>query len=212
MTSVTGIVLCGGRSTRMGRDKALLPFGRETMLQRVVRTVSETTDRVIVVARQDQAISVDEPKGSSLHGCEIVFDPIGDLGPLAGIAHGLRSTATDLNFLVACDLPLLRPAVIHRLIELTDTFDACVPVDGDHVMVLCGIYRKTLADAATTLINTGQRRARALLEHAHTKRVDAAVFRDIDPELESFLSCDTPAAYEEALRRVEERQKAEGRR
>ena len=166
----------------MGRDKASLPFGNETMLQRMVRIVGDATDQVMLVRRED--------------------DPIADLGPLAGMAQGLRMTSTDLNFIVACDMPLLRPAVIRRLIDLSHDCDACVPVDGDVVMVLCGVYRKHLADEATQLINTGQRRARALLEHGRTKKIEAAMFRDLDPELESFFSCDTPEAYQQALVRI----------
>ena len=111
-TAGTGaaIVLCGGRSRRMGRDKAALPFGDETMLERMVRIVASVTDEVVIVAREGQRVPGDfagtrcRPK--------IVRDPAEGLGPLAGIAEGLAAVSSERAFLCSCDLPLLEPAVI----------------------------------------------------------------------------------------------------
>ncbi len=191
--STTGIVLCGGRSMRMGRDKAALPFGDETLLARVVRLVATAADHVIVVGHTTQALPA---------AVGVEHDDAEGLGPLAGLARGLRSSDTDLNFVTACDMPLLRPAVIRRLFDLIGDADACVPVDAAHAMVLCGVYRRSLLPAADALIASGQLRLRALADGAQTKRVDTAAFRDIDPHLDSFFSCDTPEAYQQALVRL----------
>lgn len=212
----TGIVLCGGRSTRMGRDKASLPFGDETLLARVVRLVGESVDHVIVVARDGQDLGDGRPAADQGGGnpflvhqsatregglglpvqVTVIRDPVDDLGPLAALALGLQASTTELNFVTACDMPLIRPAVIRRLLTLLGDADACVPVDGEHVMVLCAVYRRSLAAAAGQLVAAGQLRVRTLLEGATTRRVDTALFRDIDPQLDSFFSCDTPEAYE----------------
>ena len=193
----TGIVVCGGRSTRMGRDKASLPFGDETLLARVVRLVGESVDHVIVVARDGQ-----DPFPGLPGRVTVIRDRVDDLGPLAALALGLEASTTELNFVTACDMPLIQPAVIRRLLALVDDADACVPVDDEQVMVLCAVYRRSLAAAAGQLVAAGQLRLRSLLEGATTKRVDTALFRDIDPRLESFLSCDTPEAYQRALVRL----------
>jgi len=184
--SLTAIVLCGGRSTRMGRDKGALPFGGETMLERVVRIVRGIADDVIVVARQDQ---------STPDGVRVIHDPIEDQGPLAGIAAGLAASTTDLNVVVACDMPQIRPAVLQRLADAIGEHDACVAVAGGHASALCGIYRSRVAGEAERLLASGERRVMRLLDAVQTKRVDAAELRDIDPELETFVSCDTPEAY-----------------
>jgi molybdopterin-guanine dinucleotide biosynthesis protein A len=189
---VTGIVLCGGRSTRMGVEKALLPFGEDTMLARVARLVGEVVDEVIIVGRSDQALPPH---------LRVVHDTVANLGPLAAIARGLHESASDLNFVTACDMPLLRPAVIRRLLTLAAGHDACVPVDGPHVMTLCGAYRTDLAPTADALLAAGESSVKALIDAVNAKRVDAATLRDIDPELESFLSCDTPERYQQALAR-----------
>ena len=180
---VTAIILCGGRSSRMGQDKGSLPFGGETMLDRIVRIVGEITDNVIVVARRNQPVRSD---------VTLVYDAVEDLGPLAGISAGLAASHSDLNVVVACDMPLINPQVLRRLVSLIDDHDACVAVVDGHASALCGIYRSRIAPDAQTLLNSGERRVMRLLEVVRTKRVDAAVFRDIDPNLETFISVDTP--------------------
>jgi molybdopterin-guanine dinucleotide biosynthesis protein A len=189
--SVTGIVLCGGRSTRMGADKASLPFGGVTLVEHVAGVVSQCVDRVIVVARPDQSVAAH---------LEVVRDDLENLGPLAAIARGLKASTSELNFITACDMPLLRPAVIARLLSLAADFDVCVPVDGDHAMVLCAVYRHSLGPVADALVASGQLRLRSLVEGAKTKRVDTAAFRDIDPNLDSFVSCNTPDEYQKMKR------------
>src|SRR5215203_976194 len=155
MDRVTGIILCGGRSTRMGEDKGLLPFGDETMLERSVRIVRTIADDVIVVARRDQQVPA---------GVTIVHDPIADLGPLAGIAAGLAVTNSDRNIIVACDMPLIKPEVLQRLLSMVGDHDACVAVADGHASALCGIYRSRIARHAQALLDSGERRVMRLLD------------------------------------------------
>ncbi len=194
--SLTGIVLAGGRSTRMGQDKASLPFGDETLLTRAVRIVGEVADQVLVVARAEQR------GGYPFLGLPVpvVADPIEDLGPLAGIAAGLTASSTDLNLIVACDMPLIMPAVLRRLVELCGDADICLPVVGAQASPLCAVYRSSVAVAAHTLLAAGERRVMRLLDQVQTKRVDAAVFRDLDPHLKCFVSCNTPEELQAALK------------
>jgi molybdopterin-guanine dinucleotide biosynthesis protein A len=192
--NLTAIVLCGGRSTRMGRDKGALPFGSETMLERVARILGGIAGEVMVVARQDQ---------STPASVRVIHDPIEDQGPLAGIAAGLAASATDLNIVVACDMPLVRPAVLQRLAGAIGSHDACVAVAGGHASALCGIYRSRVAGEARRLLASGERRVMRLLDAVQTKRVDAAELRDIDPDLETFISCDTPEAYARLVQSAE---------
>jgi molybdenum cofactor guanylyltransferase len=185
--SITTIVLCGGRSTRMGQDKGTLPFGDESMLDRVVRIVRSISDDVIVVGRREQQHAT-------------VHDTMEDQGPLAGIAAGLAASTTDLNLVVACDMPLLKPAVLQRLAEAIGDHDACVAVLDGHASAVCGVYRKRVAPRAQALLDAGERRVMRLLDVLHTKRVDAEAFRDLDATLETFTSLDTPEEHARALR------------
>ena len=170
----------------MGQDKASLIFAGETMLARAVRVMHEVADEVIVVARAEQPMPA---------GVRAVHDPVVDLGPLAGIVAGLSASATDVNVIIACDMPLIRAAVLCRLAELRGDADICVAVADGHASPLCAVYRKQVGSVGQELLDAGERRVMALLDRVATKRVDATALRDIDPDLESFISCDTPEAY-----------------
>src|SRR4051812_21114639 len=104
------IILCGGQSRRMGRDKATLPFGAESLLQRIVRIATEVVaeENIVVVASAQQTLP---PLPAWVR---VVRDPVPDCGPLAGIAAGLRSLAsgTDIDavFVTSCDAPFIVPA------------------------------------------------------------------------------------------------------
>lgn len=187
--NLTAIVLCGGRSTRMGQDKSALRIGDETMLERIIRIAATVAGEVMVVGRRDQ------------HGAT-VHDAIEDQGPLSGIAAGLAASTTDLNLVIACDMPLIRAAVLKRLVGEIGDHDACVAIVDGHASALCGVYRSRIAGEARALLDSGERRVMRLLDRVQTKRVDAAAFRDIDPELETFVSVDTPDKLDAALPKI----------
>ena len=189
--SASAVVLCGGRSTRMGRDKASLPFGDEPLLLRVVRLAREVASEVLLVAREGQPLP---------GGLDAVRDPAEGLGPLAGIAAGLGAVAGERAFVVACDMPLLRPALARRLIELSHGFDACVPVVDGFAVPTCAVYAKASAALARELVAARELRPKALLESVRTRFVLGDELRDVDPELLSFLDCDTEEGYQAALR------------
>src|SRR5215470_5813664 len=112
--TVAGIVLCGGQSQRMGRPKAWLPFAGEIMLPRVVRLLREVVEPVVVVAAPGQDVP---PLPAEV---AMVRDEEQGRGPLQGLAAGLASLRgkADAAFLSSCDVPLLRPAFVLRLVEL----------------------------------------------------------------------------------------------
>ncbi len=178
----------------MGQDKATRPFHGETLVARVSRLVSGAVDEVVWVARRGQ----DLPPTTAT----VVRDAEEGLGPLSALATGLRAVSGDLVFVTACDMPLLRPAVIARVFDLIGDHDACVPVVDGLTMTLCAVYRRTAVAEAERLVAARQLAVRGLLDRLNVKRVDAAVFRDIDPQLDSFLSCDTPAQLADAARRA----------
>lgn len=195
---ITAVVLAGGQSSRMGQDKGSLPFADETMLARVVRIVQEVAGEVIVVGQKQQFGGAPFTKLP----VRFVHDPEPHLGPLAGIATGLAASTTDLNLVVACDMPLVNSAVLRRLIDLRDEADICLAVVNGHASPLCAVYRRAVAMAAQELLASGERRVMTLLDRVQTKRVDAATFRDLDPDLDTFVSCNTPDELQKAALKV----------
>src|SRR5437870_12517229 len=104
MEPFTAIVLAGGASARMGRPKALLPFGAETLIERVVRRLEPIAAEIVVVSGPHLVLPV-------LRHARIVEDETPLQGPVAGILYGLRAARTDLSFVCGCDHPFLEPAV-----------------------------------------------------------------------------------------------------
>src|SRR6185503_12220976 len=129
------LVLCGGRSTRMGRDKATLPFRGETLLARTVRRVSPAVADVVVVARPGQDLPALQ------ESVRVVRDEVEDKGPLGGLSPGLRSSRADAVFATACDAPFVARAVVDLLFERLGAADVAIVVEGDRPCPLCAVYR-----------------------------------------------------------------------
>ncbi|MHC4548065.1 MAG: molybdenum cofactor guanylyltransferase [Planctomycetota bacterium] len=185
------IVLCGGRSRRMGRDKASLPFGDETMLERTVRIVSGVVAEVLVVAREGQPV----PHGDYT----LVRDPAEGLGPLAGLVAGLEGMRAERAFLTACDVPLLRPAYVRWLLEISRGHPVAVPlVDGFH-MSTSAVYAQAVLPVARRLLQEERRRPLFLIQEVDARIVDEAEVRQVDRDLASFRNCNTPETYAQAL-------------
>jgi molybdopterin-guanine dinucleotide biosynthesis protein A len=191
------LILCGGKSSRMGRDKALLPFGPELMLQRVVRLMAEVVEpsNIVVVAAPEQLVP------SLPEGVEIARDALAHQGPLQGLATGLAAIGgrVDAVFATGCDAPLLVPAFIRRMFELLGDFDIVVPFDGEHHHPLAAVYRPAGLPLAEELLNSGQFSPQGLFDAAHTRKVPVDELRDVDPELHTLKNLNQAQDYLDAL-------------
>jgi molybdopterin-guanine dinucleotide biosynthesis protein A len=191
------IILCGGRSSRMGRDKAMLPFGPELLLQRVVRIVGEVVDpcATIVVAAADQELPTFTDE------VQVFRDEAEHLGPLAALEIGLRAIGdrADAVFVTGCDAPLLVPAFAERLFELLGSYDAAIPYDAEHVHTLSAVYKSQIVGEIDKLRAAGQYSMRALASAIHTRRVLVEELRAVDPELFSLKNVNSELEYAAAL-------------
>jgi molybdopterin-guanine dinucleotide biosynthesis protein A len=192
---LTTVVLAGGASSRMGRPKALLPFGAETLIERVVGRMAGISVEVVVVSGPHLKLPPFPAK------VRVVEDEKPLQGPLAGILYGLRAARCDLCFICGCDLPFVRPEIAGFLVERLAGADGAMLEWNGFPQPLLAIYRKGLATALAARIETGERRAVSIVEHATIVVIPSAELRPIDPEGLSFLDVDTEEAYREALRR-----------
>ncbi|MBM4000354.1 MAG: molybdenum cofactor guanylyltransferase [Planctomycetes bacterium] len=192
---IGGIVLCGGRSSRMGWSKAWLPFGPERMLQRVVRILSEVVQPIVVVAAPEQEL----PTLPS--HIMVARDPVGGRGPLEGLVAGLESLNDSVAgaYATACDIPLLRAAFVLRMIDLLGEHDAAAAEDGTFVHPLAAVYRRSVAETAVRLLAEQRLRPTHLLDAVDTRRVPAEQLRDVDPNLESLRNVNDWNDYLAAL-------------
>lgn len=195
-TAVAGIVLCGGQSTRMGRPKVWLPFGPEVMLQRVVRILSDVVSPIVVVAAAGQDIP-DLPAT-----VEIVRDEHEALGPLAGLAAGLKALVgrAAAAYASSCDAPLLTAAFVDYVIAALGDCDLAIPRDGKYHHPLAAVYASRLAMQVRALVDAQRLRPVYLLEQSRAREIDVSELRSVDPELRSLRNINTPADYAAALR------------
>ena len=173
----------------------MLPFGRETMLARVVRLLGEAVDSVVVVAAAGQALPELPPN------VEVLRDRHKDCGPLEGVAVGLRAIAPEAEaaFATGCDVPLLLPEFVRRMIELSAGYDVAVPrVDGFDEP-LAAVYRTCVLPRVEALLDRGRLRPAFLFDEVRTRRVTADELADVDPKLQSLANVNTPADYRAAL-------------
>ncbi len=196
MTSCAGIVLCGGRSVRMGQPKLALPFGGEPMLLRVLRPLRETVSPIVVVAAVDQAVP-ELPEG-----IELVRDEFENLGPLAGLSAGLEAVGrrAEAAYVTACDTPLLTREFIRAIINQLGEAELAVVREGAYHHPLAAVYRTSLAERAWRLVQAGRLRPLFLIQESQSVEIAVETLRAVDPDLNSLRNTNTPDDYATALR------------
>jgi molybdopterin-guanine dinucleotide biosynthesis protein A len=191
------IILCGGKSSRMGRDKATLHFGTERMLQRVVRLVGQAValENITVVAAPHQQLPELPAEVATARDVEEYR------GPLAGLAIGLRSLAgrVDAAYVTACDVPLLVPAFVERMFEMLGDFEIAVPVDSQHHHPLAAVYRPSVLGHVERLLAAEQMRPRFLFDLVPTREVPVDELRDVDLRLTTLANLNHLEDYFAAL-------------
>jgi molybdenum cofactor guanylyltransferase len=188
-------VLCGGKSTRMGVPKATLPFGPETMLQRVVRLLGTVVSPIVVVAARDQSLPElpDDVK--------ITHDEREQRGPLEGLRAGLKAlpNSVDVAYITSCDAPLLEPAFVTRMVELLDDNDiAVMEIDG-FPHPLSAVYRRSTLPHVEALLEKDKLRPVFLFDAVRTRRVRPEEMLSVDPQLRTLRNLNTREDYLAAL-------------
>ncbi len=185
---LTAAVLAGGRSSRMGSDKALLPLGGTPLLIRALGTVTEVCAHVmVVVADAGMLKSLDLPDG-----VEVVVDEVPGLGPSGALASALAAAEDEWVFVVAADMPFVHPDVIRMLWGMRSDVQAVVPRVPEGAEPLLALYSRECLHALREMLAAGRRRPVALLESATVRWVDADVLRTLDPDLLTLLNINTP--------------------
>ena len=180
----------------MGRDKASLPFGDETLLQRVVRLVGGVVHDVVVVARPGQELPALPAT------VRVTYDDVPDQGPLGGLVPGLRETRADAVFATSCDVPFLAPSLVEFLFGRLGEHAVAVAEAEGFTHPLCAVYRTDVRPRLEALLAAGRLRPVFLYDEVATLRVGEDELRSVDPDLLSLANLNTPDAYEAALARA----------
>ncbi len=204
----------------MGRSKALLPFGDEVLLQRVVRKLIPIVQPIVVIAaaeqelpdlsdewlRAKQDLSYKVATGTNSQSIvRIARDPIEYRGPLAGLAVGMAQLRgeVDVVYASACDAPLLRTEFVQMMLDALGDAEIAVPFDGRYHHPLAAVYRLSVLPVIEELLAADRLRPVFLFERCRTREVPLDELRRVDPELDSLCNTNTPEEYAAALARVE---------
>lgn len=187
---VAGVILAGGQSKRMGRDKALLPLpgnDRITFVEHLVTLLSGLCSEVVLVARNG-------PQAGELAGPgrRVVLDETPGGGPLMGLYSGLRAIEASHALVMAVDMPFVQPAVVSFLLALPLDDALLVPVVHGVAQVLLAVYPRTIIPLLEDRLRQGRRDPRSLLAVAKVRYIEEAQLRAYDPQLRSFVNVNTP--------------------
>ena len=185
----TAVIMAGGDSQRMGRDKANVALGDKTLLQMVTATMQQLFPQVIVSVRQPRA-GIDLPQ---------VCDEQPDGGPLAGLVASLGQITTPWAFMVACDMPFVVPEVVGLLAGYRFRHQAVVPVVHGHPQPLAAFYATSCLAPLRVSLAAQQKGLRGALQQLDVRYVNEAEMLDADPHLRSFFDLDTPQDVEAAM-------------
>ena len=187
ITSITGIILAGGKSTRIGANKPQLKIGKGHLIDRVVDTLSQFTSSIIIVTTGEQ-IGLAK---SATPSARWVKDIYPGKGPLGGIYTGLMHAETSYSLVVGCDMPFLNIGLIKYLIDGASGFAAVAPKIGWMIQPLHAIYSKSCLPSIEALIREDQLQIIKLFNMVNTRYVTEKEIDQFDPDQLSFLNINT---------------------
>lgn len=187
---VTGVILVGGKSTRIARDKAFLPIGGVPVFEKVLDALTTTLERVILVG--------DRPERFAKYGLP-VYPDIYPGSSLGGLYTGLHVSGTPYIFAAPCDLPFPSAGLLRYLVSLREGYDVVVPITSGHPEPLFALYSKECLDPMRELLEAGNFRIFDVYPRVRVRRVQGAELVPFDRSGSAFRNVNTPEEYESAL-------------
>lgn len=187
INNVTGVILAGGKSSRMGSNKALLPYRGGRFIEAIQRLLADIFDEVILVTNT--------PDQYDFLPCRKVPDLYEGMGVLAGIHAGLHHSSNQAIFAVACDMPYLVEELIRQLASRADAGGVLIPESPGGLEPLHAIYGKGCLAAIEATLLSGQRRIVSFFDRTNVSRMNLEHVACFDPAFVSFLNINTPDDY-----------------
>ncbi len=190
----TGVILAGGMSRRLGRNKVLLPVGGEPLINRVSNRLSQVADRMVVVVNNSQRASeIDLPDG-----VRVVEDIHSGRATLGGIFTGLSEADTHWSIVVACDMPFLNPRLLESMLELRRGYDAVVPMVDGYPEPTHAVYSKSCLPAIERRLLANDLKIARFFDEVRVHYPSDGLIAGIDPEGLSFFNINTQQDLERA--------------
>lgn len=189
---VSGVILAGGRSTRYGRNKALVKIDGVPLIEKVTGLLKELFGHVIIITNT--------PGDYAYLGLPMHEDLLKGLGPLGGIYTALSVIPNGYGFVFACDMPLLNRDLLLHMAKLRKDYDIVAPKVGWKIEALHAIYGKTCLPAIRRLIASRDYQVIRIFSDVSVRYVEETEIRPHDPEMRSFLNINSPLEMMEYLK------------
>ena len=183
MTAFTGIILAGGKSTRLGTEKSFLEVGEKPLIVRVMDVFSGLFDEIL--------ISANDPEPYSELPARVVLDEVPEGGALIGLHSSLSAMNTEYAFVAACDMPFLSRELIRYMIDRAEGYDALVPRIDDYLEPLHAVYSKNCVDAIRRQSDAGHKHLRSFYDDIKIEYVDKETVERLDPAGLTFFNINT---------------------
>ena len=198
--SITAVVLAGGRSSRLGRNKALELIGGVPLIARVTSAVQQiSSETLVVVAEEEQAQVLPLPSHA-----RVVRDLYPNAGSLGGILTGLTAATGVWALVVACDMPFLSQALLAQMASARDGCDAVVPLPYGRPEPTHALYSKDCIGPIRKNLDAGELKISAFFEMVRVSYLPRRTVEELDPGLWSFFNVNTPGDLEIAMARAAE--------
>ncbi len=191
MLGVAGVILAGGKSSRMGRPKALVKFDGRPLIAHLVSLLRNLFERIIIVAAPEHELPDLQ--------ATVVRDELPFQGPVGGIYYGLKAADEKAAFVTSCDAPFLNLSLIRFLTAQISHADVVVPYWQDRFQPLHAVYRTSVAPLLADQLERGELRPVTLFQRVPTLKIGEDEIRRFDPNGLSFLNMNTPEDYDTAL-------------
>ena len=160
---ISGFILAGGKSSRMGSDKGLIEFAGRPMIEHSILALKPLCSSIQIITNNNEYRDL----GYSVH-----HDLIKDKGPLGGICTALSLSKTRLNLIITCDSPFVTSDLLSHLIEQSEGFDAVVPLFNDRVYPLTAVYAATCYTAFNKRLIENKLRVKDAIKFMNTKQIE----------------------------------------
>jgi len=189
---ITGVILAGGQSRRMGRDKAFLPFGTGVLVERVIEVLQQVTEELLLITNT--------PEPYLRFGLPMASDVLPGAGSLGGIYSGLMHAKTPYSLCLACDMPFVKPEFLRVLCEMASEADVVIPKNADDFQTLCAVYAQACREPIRQKIDAGRLKITGFFDQVRVHVIEGELLARYDPHDLMFFNANTPEEYAEAQR------------
>ena len=185
MKKVTGIILAGGKSSRMGTDKGMLELNGNIIVEHIIEQLKPNVDELIIIANNENYNNL---------GFRVYNDVVEPCGPMGGIFTALKNSITENNMVVSCDIPNITSDIISHIISNIGDEAVLVPVHNGNTEPLCAVYKKSTAKDFKTFIESENYKMKDALNKLNTRYFDVSEYSGFSEN--TFSNINTPQEYE----------------